>query len=517
MAVDWDTVQRAPFRRVFLEGAYGGTGPGVAAAKRVPLNIQVESDPAGTELTPAPLESFAELRVLPAWIHEALAENRWEVPMPVQAQALPILLAGRNLIGIAQTGSGKTGAFLMPAIVHANDQMPLRRSTPGPTVLVLSPTRELAVQISDEADKLLRHSWKSCEQPGGLRSVCFYGGGRKYEQLRQFTSDGSHIVVATPGRLIDFCKDGKVSLQRVTYLCLDEADRMLDLGFSGEIVEIGKAIRPERQTVFFSATWPKDVQVLACQLCTDAPVRIRCGRSGAGGAAGCAEDGAEDEGGLLAREGITQQVVVIDFPREAKPWEKQDQEKRRLLDAHIKDTMAQEDCKMIIFVNQKNFADELSEKLWNDGLQVDAIHGGRPQESRLWILDKFRKGEIRVLIATDVIGRGLDIPNVSHVVVYCMSGVEDYVHRIGRTARGRDGKGHALVFFEYSPKNPDCAKELITVLQKSKQAVPPQLEQIAEQVASGKRYVSGGSWGRGWSSQSSWKDGGRGSSSYDQK
>merc|ERR1719433_623579 len=127
----------------------------------------------------------------------ALAENKWDVPLPVQAQALPILLQGRNLIGIAQTGSGKTGAFLLPAIVHALDQRPLRRADPGPIVLVLAPTRELAVQISDEAEKLLWHSSRSWQE---LRSVCFYGGGKKGDQLRKFTYDGSHIVVATPGR-----------------------------------------------------------------------------------------------------------------------------------------------------------------------------------------------------------------------------------------------------------------------------------------------------------------------------
>jgi len=513
--VDWSKLQRAPFRRVFLEAAYGSANPQLAAAYRAELGISVESDPAGSvDQTPAPLQNFAELPILPPWVSYALAENRWEKPMPVQAQSLPILLAGRNLIGIAQTGSGKTGAFLIPAIVHAHDQMPLSRSDPGPCVLVLSPTRELAVQISDEADKLLKYSAQSPRHPGGLRSVCFYGGGKKGEQLRKFTFDGSHIVVATPGRLLDFCRERRVSLQRVTYLCLDEADRMLDLGFSGDMAEVGAAIRPERQTVFFSATWPKEVQNLACQLCSDAPVMIRVGKLGQGSSGG---DG-DDAEVLLAREGITQQVIVVDYPNEPKPWDKQDEEKRRLLDQHIKTVMALQDTKMIIFVNQKNFASELSDKLWQEGIQVDAIHGGRPQETRLKILDQFRKGETRLLIATDVIGRGLDIPKVSHVVIYSMNGVEDYIHRIGRTGRGKDGKGHALVFFEHAANQPECAKELIAVLQKSSQPVPPQLEQIAQEVASGKRWSKGssGGWGGGgggggWSSWGSggggWKDG----------
>jgi len=405
------------------------------------------------------------------------------------------LLMGRTMIGIAQTGSGKTGAFLIPAIIHMHDQRQLTRAEPGPCVLVLSPTRELAVQISEEAEKLLKHSNKS-NHWGGLRSVCFYGGGKKYEQLQKFTFEGSHIAVATPGRLMDFCHAGKVSLKRVTYWCLDEADRMLDMGFLGDMEEISAAVRPERQTVFFSATWPKEVQSLARTLCKEMPVTIRVGKGGSRG-------GDDDAEVLLASEGITQQVIVVDFPEERKPWEKQDVVKRQMLDQHIKAAMALEDSKMIIFVNQKNFADELSTKLWDEGVQVDALHGGRPQEKRLSILDDFRKGSTRLLIATDVIGRGLDIPKVSHVVIYSMNGVEDYIHRIGRTGRGVDGVGHALVFFEFSDKQPETAKELIAVLQKSKQPVPPELEKMAQEIESGARGTK--SWG-------SWSGGGGGSS-----
>lgn len=513
LVVDWSKTQRSPFQRLFLRppGNIDAQSAAIAFARRAQLGIQVESDPRGVDSTPVPVGSFAELQVLPPWLLSAVGECRWEVPMPVQAQALPILLSGRNLIGIAQTGSGKTGAFLLPAIVHASAQQQLRRADPGPIVLVVAPTRELAVQISDEAEKLLKHSASNPQLPGGLRSCCFYGGGKKFEQLRKFTFDGSHICVATPGRLIDFCKEGKVSLKRVTYFCLDEADRMLDFGFSGDMDALSAAIRPERQTVFFSATWPKEVQALACRLCTDAdgPVTIRVGRGGGADAAGraAAEDGGDGE--LLAREGITQQVVVVDFPDEQRPWDKQDEVKKNVLDKHIKDVMAQDDSKMIIFVNQKHFADELSTKLWDEGVYVDAIHGGKQQERRLAILNSFRKGETRLLIATDVIGRGLDIPKVSHVVIYNMNGVEDYIHRIGRTGRGKDGKGHALVFFEHAPAAPDSAKELIAVLEKSKQPVPPELVRIAEEVASGKRAARyGGSWasrGRG-----SWSSGGGG-------
>lgn len=490
--MDWSVSVRKPERKIFID-EYAPANVDEAEVKRAALKIVVESEPAGKGQTPAPLNNFSDLSILPDWMKWALDENKWEAPMPIQAQALPILLSGRSLIGIAQTGSGKTIAFLIPMIVHASAQRSLSRAEPGPIGLCLAPTRELAVQISDQADLLCKYSSRT-SAAGSIRSVCFYGGGRKADQMRLFTADGSHIVVATPGRLLDFCGEKRVSLSRVTYLVLDEADRMLEMGFRTEMEQISSAIRPERQMAFFSATWSKEVQSLAVTFCSEVPVTIRVG-----GAEGSGEGEA-----LAARKGITQEVVVVDFPEEPKPWIKQEEEKNRLLHAHIKTVFEDRDAKMILFVNQKAFADELSGKLWDDGIYVDTLHGGRRQEDRLAVLDKFRQGEVRLLIATDVMGRGLDVQGVTHVVVYSMGGVEDYIHRIGRTGRGKDAKGHALVFFEYSPKYPDWAKDLIAVLEQSEQAVPPSLVQIAADVASGRRE-SHDSW-----SQSSWNSGGRG-------
>jgi len=494
-SVDWTSVTRPSFRRAFFESHQSVTEE-EATARRLALGVEIESDPTGNGRTPAPLRSFSELALLPRWMSDALAENKWEAPMPIQAQSLPILLAGRNLIGIAQTGSGKTVAFLIPMVVHANSQRPLSRSDQGPIGLVLAPTRELAVQISDEAEKLLKYSSWNREHPGGMRSVSFYGGGKKGDQLRNFSFTGSHILVATPGRLLDFWGEKRVSLHRVTFLVLDEADRMLELGFRSDMDRIGAGVRPERQTAFFSATWSNEVQSLACALCVDAPVTIRVGD------ARTANTGGGDV--LMAREGITQEVVVVDFPDDPKPWVKQEEEKNILLEAHIKRALQEENAKMLIFVNQKNFADELCDKLWKEGVNVDALHGGRPQQTRLWVLDRFRKGETRLLIATDVMGRGLDVPDVTHVVVYSMGGIEDYIHRIGRTGRGKDGKGHALVFFEFMPKQPGWARELIAVLEKSNQPVPVELRQIADDVDSGKRGSSGGGSGWGSSRWSTW-------------
>jgi ATP-dependent RNA helicase DDX5/DBP2 len=350
---------------------------------------------------------------------------------------------------------------------------------------------------------MLKHS-RECRNHREMRSVAFYGGGKKWDQLRLFGSEGAHIVVATPGRLLDFVGDGKISLKRVTYLVLDEADRMLELGFRGDMEQIASAIRPERQTAFFSATWSQEIQGVASTFATEAPVTIRVGQAGGAG---------DDK--LTARKGIKQEVVVVDFPQERKPWIKQAEKKNELLEVHIKQAMANDKNKMILFVNSKMIADELADKLYKEGIYCDTLHGGRPQEKRLSVLDEFRKGKTQLLIATDVMGRGLDVEGVTHVVVYEMGGVEDYIHRIGRTGRGKDGKGHALVFFEFSDKYPDWAKGLIEVLEKSEQPVPDDLRKIAADVAAGKRgwtnggggWGGGGSWGgNGWKRGGSWED-----------
>jgi len=196
---------------------------------------------------------------------------------------------------------------------------------------------------------------------------------------------------------------------------------------------------------------------------------------------------------LSARDGITQEVTVIDFGGD---WEKGAKEKRRLMDAHTRQALnASQDNKVLVFVNEKAFADELVGKLCEDGFKADSIHGGRKQCDRLWALDEFRKGNIRLLVATDVLGRGIDIPNVSHVVIYEMGSIEGYIHRIGRTGRGVEAKGHALVFFEYFWKHPQNAQKLTEVLEKCKQPVPPDLRRIAQEVVDGKRDICD-AWGK---------------------
>lgn len=452
-----------------------------ARKRREALRINIEETPLGDK-TPAPVLKFSELGVFPQWLDRALVDNGWTAPTAIQSQALPLLLSGKSLIGIAQTGSGKTGAFLLPAIVHIAAQAPLSRKERGPIMLALAPTRELAVQISDEADKLIKHS-------PGMRSVCFYGGGNKQDQLWRFSDEGAHIVVATPGRLADFLENKKLSLKRVTYLVFDEADRMLDDGFSGEVNQVVSLVRPDRQVALFSATWPASVQSLSNTLfgtgaSGENPVRIRVG----------ANKAADNDGPPTAREGITQQVVVVDLPENE--WKKAEVEKRRIMDAHIREVLtASKESKLLVFVNTKALADDLSCKLYAEGFSVDSMHGGRAQETRLNVLQRFREGSIRMLVVTDVFSRGLDIPDVSHVVIFDMGDIHDYVHRIGRTCRGVSGSGHALVFFEYWPGDPGCAAELIRVLKTSKQEVPEGLLKIAADVEAGKRPVrTGKTW-----------------------
>jgi len=189
IASGWNSNQRRPFKTDFL-GRYACKDIEAANIVRKELGIEVQSDASAPGLTPAPMQSWAELSILPSWIEKSLREHNWDAPMPIQAQALPILLGGRNLIGIAQTGSGKTLAFMLPAVIHAHDQQPLEQNDQGPIVLVLAPTRELAVQISEETEKLTKYSWESWGQPSGLRSTCFYGGGKKMGPIKEVLTRG---------------------------------------------------------------------------------------------------------------------------------------------------------------------------------------------------------------------------------------------------------------------------------------------------------------------------------------
>jgi ATP-dependent RNA helicase DDX5/DBP2 len=273
-------------------------------------------------------------------------------------------------------------------------------------------------------------------------------------------------------------QSGDISLERVTYFVLDEADRMLDCGFEEQMGQIAQGIRSDRQTLFFSATWPSEVQQLASRMCHTPPVRVTFGQKPSGD-------------GPTARADIVQEIVVFD----GLGWEETDKQKQEKMYTHIRSLLTDPVHKVLVFVNTKNLSWEVAGKLNEEGFSAEFMYGGRSQDVRADIVKKFKEGEIKLLVTTDVMARGLDIPEISHVVVFdCYGGIDEYVHRIGRTARGPYGRGHALTFYEYDPKYSDMAGKLIEVLEQAGQTVPPELQQIADEVMSGERKVVKRKW-----------------------
>jgi ATP-dependent RNA helicase RhlE len=331
-------------------------------------------------------------------ITRALAEEKYLVPTPIQAQTIPTLMSGRDVIGIAQTGTGKTAAFALP-ILHqlaANPRPLVRKSC---RVLVLSPTRELSGQILDSFRTYGRHlRFKSALAIGGVSM-----GG----QVRSLLN-GVDILVATPGRLLDLVQSNALRLSEVAFFVLDEADRMLDMGFIQDIRKIVAKLPRERQTLMFSATMPRAIADLAAQMLRD-PVKVAVTPV------------------ATTVERVEQRVIRVD--RAAKL-------------ATLVDVLRQETIdRALIFTRTKHGADKVVRSLVRDGIAAEAIHGNKSQNQRERVLAAFRKGTVRTLVATDIAARGIDVDGISHVVNYDMPNVsETYVHRIGRTARaGAEG------------------------------------------------------------------------------
>ncbi|KAB5595796.1 RNA helicase [Ceratobasidium theobromae] len=315
---------------------------------------------------PRPVTTFEEAG-FPDYILNTIKAQGFTSPSPIQCQAWPMALSGRDVVAIAQTGSGKTISFALPAMLHINAQ-PLLSPGDGPIALVLAPTRELAVQIQQECTKFGSNS--------RIRNTAIYGGAPKGPQIRDLQR-GVEIVIATPGRLIDMLETGKTNLRRVTYLVMDEADRMLDMGFEPQIRKIVSQIRPDRQTLMFSATWPKDVQKLASDFLTDF-MQVNIGSME-----------------LTANHNIKQNVeICTDF------------EKRGKLIKHL-DQISSENAKVLIFVGTKRVADDITKYLRQDGWPALAIHGDKEQRERDWVLGEFKGGRSPILIATDLVGRPL--------------------------------------------------------------------------------------------------------------
>ncbi|MGL6070890.1 DEAD/DEAH box helicase [Craterilacuibacter sp.] len=340
---------------------------------------------------------FSDLGLEPS-ILSALDDAGYTDPTQVQAEAIPAALAGKDLLVSAQTGSGKTAAFLLPALTKMAGRSEVKSN--GPRVLVLTPTRELAQQVEKNAleyGKNLR--W--------LRTVCLVGGSPFGFQIRAMTRP-IDLMVATPGRLMDHMRSGRIDFSRLEMLVLDEADRMLDMGFIEDIETIVAATPAERQTVLFSATLDGTVGNLARKLTRD-PQRIEVARTATGG-------------------NIEEHLLYADDNRH----------KERLLDHVMKEAGFDQ---MVIFTATKIGSEELADKLSDKGYQAACLHGDMPQNWRNRTLNDLRRGRIKVLVATDVAARGIDVPTITHVINYDLpKQAEDYVHRIGRTGRaGRDG------------------------------------------------------------------------------
>ncbi|KAI1636675.1 hypothetical protein F4809DRAFT_650338 [Biscogniauxia mediterranea] len=379
---------------------------------------------------PKPVETFDEAG-FPRYVMDEVKAQGFPAPTAIQSQGWPMALSGRDVVGIAETGSGKTLTYCLPAIVHINAQ-PLLAPGDGPIVLVLAPTRELAVQIQQEITKFGKSS--------RIRNTCVYGGVPRGPQIRDLTK-GVEVCIATPGRLIDMLEGGKTNLRRVTYLVLDEADRMLDMGFEPQIRKIIGQIRPDRQTLMWSATWPKEVRALASEFQTDF-IQVNIGSMD-----------------LSANHRITQVVEKI---------------------------MDNKENKSLIFVGTKRVADDITRFLRQDGWPALSIHGDKQQNERDWVLDQFKTGKSPIMVATDVASRGIDVRNITHVINYDYpNNSEDYIHRIGRTGRA-GAKGTAITFF--TTDNSKQARDLVSVLQEAKQQIDPRLHEMT-------RYGGGGGGG----------------------
>jgi len=390
---------------------------------------------------PGPLLSFDQSD-LPEYLLQKLTTD-FSSPTPIQAQGLPIAMSGKNLVGIAQTGSGKTLAFLLPALVHIAEARKNmgegRGGTQGPNALVLAPTRELAKQIEEVAATFRRIA--------RVRTVCCIGGEARGRQLGQYDA-GAQLMIGTPGRINDFLETGDISLKNCGYVVLDEADRMLDMGFEPQVRSILESVKQERQTVMFSATWPEEVQDLANEFLNDYTFMN----------VGSVE--------LSANKNITQCVTVcpVDYKQEAFLQDMESELKGK---------------KTLVFAERKSTVDRIERMLRNRQLPAIGIHGDKSQQQRDTTIRRFKEGSCNVMIATDVAARGLDIQDVEYVVNYDFpNDIENYIHRIGRTGRV-EKKGKSITYM--TPDDARFGDKLIKIMKEAEQVVSPELEALAKE------------------------------------
>lgn len=436
------------------------------ANRRVAMGInfseydKIPVDVSGVDC-PAAIEAFDELLV-----SESLLNNiqlcKFSSPTPIQKYSIPTVLADRDLMACAQTGSGKTAAFLIPVVETLSRRGPdtrqFQRSKYYPRALILAPTRELAQQIHVEARKLLYCS--------GMRAVCVYGGAAINEQFNDLAS-GVDLLVATPGRLMDMMDRGRIALQKVGFLVLDEADRMLDMGFEPQIRKIvdDETMPPAfghhpddftRRTLMYSATFPDEIQNLAQDFLHEY-IFLAVGRVGSTTAL------------------ITQQLKYVESAHKTD---------------ELLDLIPTLKGKTLVFTATKRTADSIEGILCRNRYSAITIHGDKTQEQREYALKQFRSGDTNIMVATDVAARGLDIPDVQYVVQYDLPGnIDDYVHRIGRTGR-RGNVGTALSFT--NEQNRPIFEELLKLLQEAKQEIPSWFTKMVSNSQFNRRNYRGG-------------------------
>lgn len=399
---------------------------------------------------PPPIKSFREMK-FPSCILKALEVKNITKPTPIQVQGLPALLSGRDIVGIAFTGSGKTLTFSLPMIMLALEEelkLPLEPGE-GPIGLILCPSRELARQTFEFVDFICQHTIMPSHHYDSnkplLRSILCIGGEDKRSQIEPVQRHGVHCIIATPGRINDLLNSGKINLNLCKYLVLDEADRMLDFGFDEEVHSIINHFKQQRQTVLFSATMPHKFQEFAKNTLIK-PLVINVGRAGA------------------ANLDVIQEVEYV--KSEAKI-------------VYLLECLQKTPPPVIIFCEKKQDVDEIHEYLLIKGVSAVSIHGGKDQEERNEAIRQFKNYEKDVLIATDIAAKGLDFPDIQHVINFDMPDeIENHVHRIGRT--GRCGKTGVATTFINKDVNESTLLDLKHLLIEAKQRVPPVLQALED-------------------------------------
>ena len=389
---------------------------------------------------PPPIFHFDEAP-FPNEILKALEESGYDIPTPIQAVAMPAILSGRDIVGVAKTGSGKTATYVLPSLIHIKQQ----KNVQGPHVLVLCPTRELIQQIDEVVRKF--------GTPYNISCACIFGGeGNRRDQIAK-VSKKPDIIAAVPGRLLDLVKNKFLDLSNITMLIIDEADKMLDMNFDTQIKCIVSRIQKDRHTLMWSATWPKSVRDLAKAYLNDDNLQI-----------------VVDASDLTVNPNIYQVIEKSsDFNRFDTFL--------NIVQKIQNDTMGQ--SKIIVFAKSKKEVDDIAQELSNKKIiTCFSIHGGKDQKQRSYTLSLFRSTKYCALIGTDLLSRGLDVTDVTHVINYQMPPrIEDYIHRIGRTARATR-TGVAISIF--TNKDAIISRKLVKIITRAKQTPPTWLVELAE-------------------------------------